>query len=287
MTLRVGIHPGNQSLFLFRHLADVPGVEWHTGSPEALLAAMSRGELDISGGGCVPLLRALASGSELIWLAGSPPRPAFAALLTPVDSPIVSLEDLPGRRVLIAAGSWHLRFLALAMTSIGARLADLQLLEGKGGMTRVQAAQADAWVASGAGLVAARAEGCWREVRLPHAQLAKAGWLGNRSLVYGRRQLLDERRAELQGFLRQLREHSHWVSQNLAQASACLAHAHPGGEPPALWQQALQALPWALEPITPAHGREMQMAIDVLARDGVLPRPLDIATCLADPALIF
>lgn len=287
MTLRVGVHPGNQSLFLFRHLAKAGGIEWHEGSPDALLAGLLCGELDISGGGCVPLLRALAAGGELSWLASSPPRPGFAAILTAADSPIQRLGDLRGRRVLIAAGSWHLRLLALAMGSIGARLADMQLLDGKGGMTRVQAEQADAWIASGAGLVAARAEGCWREVSLPDSQLAQVGWLGNRSLVYARRHLADESRDELLVFLRQLRGHTHWVRENLAQAAACLASFHPGGEPSATWLEALQALPWELESITPAHGREMQTAIDVLVREGVLPRPVDVAVCIADPALVF
>ncbi|MFI0901537.1 ABC transporter substrate-binding protein [Streptomyces sp. NPDC020983] len=279
MTVNIGVHPANPSLYhlsrlgLLEELLAAHGetAAWHRIGGLDTAAALAGGTIDFGGTGSTPPLSAQAAGHDLVYAAVSAPRPGHGALLVRADGGIGSLADLRGRTVHLAVGSWQTHFVAKALAGQGLSYgADITaersapdsyqaLLDGR----------IDAWVGQGAELAAARREGRVRT-------LAEAGDLiADRSVFFTRRDVADSR-PELVGLVvRALQAADAWAAGHLDEAAAIAAEDQGGTA--ADWREALSALPWRLEPVSDAFVAEQQEAADILAAAGFLPRPITVA----------
>lgn len=279
MTVNIGVHPANPSLY---HLSRLGVLEellaahgetaaWHRIGGLDTAAALADGTIDFGGTGSTPPLSAQAAGHDLVYAAVSAPRPGHGALLVRADGDIASLADLKGRTVHLAIGSWQTHFVAKALAGQGLSYgADITAGRSAAGSYRALLdGRIDAWVGQGAELSAARREGRVRT-------LAEAGDLiADRSVFFTRRELADSR-PELAGLVvRALAAADAWAAGHLDEAAAIAAEDQGGTADD--WREALAALPWRLEPVSDAFVAEQQEAAGILAAAGFLPRPITVA----------
>ncbi|MFI0941431.1 ABC transporter substrate-binding protein [Streptomyces sp. NPDC021020] len=279
MTVNIGVHPANPSLYhlsrlgLLEELLAAHGetAAWHRIGGLDTAAALADGTIDFGGTGSTPPLSAQAAGHDLVYAAVSAPRPGHGALLVRADGDITSLADLKGRTVHLAIGSWQTHFVAKALAGQGLSYgADITAERSAAGSYQALLdGRIDAWVGQGAELSAARREGRVRT-------LAEAGDLiADRSVFFTRRDLADSR-PELVGLVvRALAAADAWAAGHLDEAAAIAAEDQGGT--PADWREALAALPWRLEPVSDAFVAEQQEAAGILAAAGFLPRPITVA----------
>ncbi|MFI1092321.1 ABC transporter substrate-binding protein [Streptomyces sp. NPDC020917] len=279
MTVNVGVHPANPSLYHLSRLGLLEEalrplgetVAWHQIGGLRTAAALADGTIDFGGTGSTPPLSAQAAGHDLVYAAVSAPRPGHGALLVRAGSGIGSVADLKGRTIHLAIGSWQTHFVGKALTGHGlsygtditaersAADSYAQLLDGR----------IDAWVGQGAELSAARREGRVRT-------LAEAGdVIADRSVFFTRRDVADTRPELIAVIVSALQAADDWAAGHLDEAAA-IAAADQGGTA-ADWREALAALPWRIEPVSDAFVAEQQEAADILAATGFLPRPITVA----------
>ncbi|WP_031517041.1 ABC transporter substrate-binding protein [Streptomyces sp. NRRL F-5123] len=285
MTVNIGVHPANPSLYhlsrlgLLEELLAAHGetAAWHRIGGLDTAAALADGTIDFGGTGSTPPLSAQAAGYDLVYAAVSAPRPGHGALLVRADGDdvsdgnITSLADLKGRTVQLAIGSWQTHFVAKALAGQGLSYgADITAERSTAGSYQALLdGRIDAWVGQGAELSAARREGLVRT-------LAEAGDLiADRSVFFTRRDVADSRPELVALIVRALAAADAWAAGHLDEAAAIAAEDQGGTA--ADWRAALAALPWRLEPVSDAFVTEQQEAADILAAAGFLPRPITVA----------
>ncbi|MFD8960815.1 PhnD/SsuA/transferrin family substrate-binding protein, partial [Streptomyces anulatus] len=136
MTITIGVHASNPSLYHLYHLTRHgfaqqeleplgESVAFHPYSNGVRTGELlSRGVIDFGGTGSTPPVTAQAAGHDLVYTAVSAPRPEHGALLVPEDSPLRTAADLKGRTVHLAIGSWQTHLIAKALDDAGLSYAD-------------------------------------------------------------------------------------------------------------------------------------------------------------------
>ncbi|MER5866442.1 ABC transporter substrate-binding protein [Kitasatospora sp. NPDC002040] len=279
MTVNIGVHNANPSLYHLSRLGLLEAalaplgetVAWHQVGGLDTAGALADGTIDFGGTGSTPPLSAQAAGHDLVYAAVSAPRPGHGALLVAADSPIRTVADLGGRTVALAIGSWQTHFTAKALAGAGLSYGtDITALRSDGGSyEQLLAGRIDAWVAQGAELAAARRSGTVRV-------LAEAGEvITDRSVFFTRRDFALAHPGLVEAIVAALGQADAWAAAHLDEAAAIAAADQGGTE--ADWRQALEALPWKLEPVSAAFLAEQQEAADILAAAGFLPTPITVA----------
>lgn len=278
--LRVGIHPQSPAGPVLLHApalqaereALAPHIEFFeyghgTQTPDHFLA----GRIDVGLTGATPPLTIQALGGEVAYLATGQARPNSGALVVPIDSDIQSIEQLAGKRVGFAVGSWHSAFVALALDArqLGyEQIVPVSYVDTAG---RLDRGRVDAWVARPEELDA-------KDIRI----LIRSGevW-SNRSVVFIRRgALAEDAIAALALLITALDTAGRWIGQQPAQAAALLASISPVDS--AALQRGFEVQPHAEHLSRPdsAFLDEQQQAADLLAQAAVF-NPVDLRHTLA------
>lgn len=281
--LRVGVHPGGQSLFLLWRAVregrapEIAGVEWRElVSGQDVTDAFLAGEIDFANAGSQSLYEALARGVDLRVLLSSAPRPSFGALVTRRDSEIRDFSQLRGRRIGVRFGSWHVHFLAVVLARWGLRLGEVELVE--------RGELADAWMLSEAALIAARRdpESGIRLILNGLDDLARRGlWRGNRSLAMAEATALLTKPRAAAALIGRLQANRALIERDPAAAALALSRAHPGVAGESQWRQLVLSIPWTFGPPDPELVAELAHGGQILAAQGLLPRSPDLfRSCL-------
>ncbi|RCG23411.1 sulfonate ABC transporter substrate-binding protein [Sphaerisporangium album] len=286
MTIRIGVHNGNPSLFFLARLEhvldtfDEPLELYFYGDGTRTARLLAEGTIDIGGTGSTPPLIAQADGLPLVYVAASAPRPGHGALVTAVPGPdggVHTVADLRGKPVAFAEGSWHTHFLAELLDGAGLAYQDVEpRAPGPKTADLLRKGEVAAWVAQGADLV--RAEASPDLVVLA----GTAGVVPDRSVFFTRPDFAATRPRAVAALAGALRQADEWVKANPREA-AHLAEEALGGSVDA-WEVALARFPWRLEPITPRFLDEQQEAADILYAQNLLRRPIDVSEA-ANPDL--
>ncbi|MEE1845741.1 ABC transporter substrate-binding protein [Streptomyces sp. NPDC007076] len=287
MTITIGVHSSNPSLYHLYHLSRL-GLAQEELAPlgETVVfhpytngvrtgELLSRGVIDFGGTGSTPPVTAQAAGHDIVYTAVSAPRPEHGALLVPEDSPVHTVADLKGATVHLAIGSWQTHLIAKALDDAGLSYADditaVRSTDDSEELLRTGAVAA--WVAQGAQLAAARRTGGLRT-------LVRTGdIISDRSVFFARRDLAESRPEVIEALTRALRRADDWAAANPRRAAE-IAAADLGGSADD-WETALRALPWTIEPVTDAFIAEQQEAADIFHRTGFIDRPVTVADALA------
>ncbi len=104
--------------------ASVKWSEFTSGPPQ--MEALGTNALDIVQTGDAPVVVAQAAGTDVVYIANTPPGPKSIAILVPKDSPIQKLVDLKGKKVSFAKGSSPQYLTILALASVGLKYEDIQ-----------------------------------------------------------------------------------------------------------------------------------------------------------------
>ncbi|MGC5531170.1 ABC transporter substrate-binding protein [Streptomyces sp. SR-10] len=287
MTITIGVHASNPSLYHLYHLTRHgfaqqeleplgESVAFHPYSNGVRTGELlSRGVIDFGGTGSTPPVTAQAAGHDLVYTAVSAPRPEHGALLVPEDSPLRTAADLQGRTVHLAIGSWQTHLIAKALDDAGLSYADdiaaERSTENSEQLLRTGAVAA--WVAQGPQLAAARRTGGLRTL------IRTGDVITDRSVFFTRRELAEQRPEIIDALTRALRRADDWAAAHPRDA-ARIASADLGGTVED-WESALSALPWRIEEVGDAFLAEQQEAADIFHRTGFIERPVTVAHAVA------
>ncbi|MFE7240297.1 ABC transporter substrate-binding protein [Streptomyces sp. NPDC057580] len=290
MTITIGVHSSNPSLYHLYHLSRlglaqeelVPlgeTVVFHPYTNGVRTGELlTQGVIDFGGTGSTPPVTAQAAGHDIVYTAVSAPRPEHGALLVPEGSPVRTVADLKGATVHLAIGSWQTHLIAKALDDAGLSYAtDITAVRSSDDSEHLLRTGAIAgWVAQGAQLAAARRTGGLRT-------LVRTGdVITDRSVFFARRDLAESRPEIIEALTRALQRADDWAAAHPRQAAE-IAAADLGGSADD-WETALRALPWRIEPVTDAFIAEQQEAADIFHRTGFIERPVIVAGALADEA---
>lgn len=285
--VKIGVHPNNHSLFVLRrtgilesilkeHDATVAWVDYLDGArtPQRLAS----GEIDFGGTGATPPLTGQASGIDLVYVAISEPRPASGALVVRSDSPVNSVADLKGRRVALGEGSWQTSFLISALDQHGLAYDDVERVDlGQDGGKALIAGEIEAWVGNDPHLAALQRDGAVR-VLVPVDRFIshRSVWFASRDFAANRSEILD-------AVVSALQRADAWIQENPREAAEFFARDLPDWPSAEIWEDALIRRPWGLRPVGQEFVSEQQRVADLLARQGVLPRPINVADAVLSP----
>ncbi|MFI6610903.1 ABC transporter substrate-binding protein [Streptomyces sp. NPDC050507] len=290
MTLTIGVHSSNPSLYHLYHLSRLgfaqeelaplgETVVFHPYTNGVRTGELlTRGVIDFGGTGSTPPVTAQAAGHDIVYTAVSAPRPEHGALLVPEDSPVRTVADLKGATVHLAIGSWQTHLIAKALDDAGLSYAeDITAVRGNADSEELLRTGAiAAWVAQGAELAAARRTGGLRT-------LVRTGdVISDRSVFFTRRDLAESRPDVIEALTRALRRADEWAAAHPRQAAE-IAAADLGGAADD-WETALASLPWTIEPVSDAFIAEQQEAADIFHRTGFIDRPVTVAHARARAA---
>ncbi|MER5984429.1 ABC transporter substrate-binding protein [Streptomyces sp. NPDC001787] len=290
MTVTIGVHSSNPSLFHLYHLSRLgfaqeelaplgESVVFHPYTNGVRTGELlTRGVIDFGGTGSTPPVTAQAAGHDLVYTAVSAPRPEHGALLVPEDSPVRTVAGLKGAVVHLAIGSWQTHLIAKALDDAGLSYADDISAERSSADSEQLLRTGDiaAWVAQGAELAAARRTGGLRT-------LVRTGdVITDRSVFFTRRDFAESRPEVVEALHRALRRADDWAAAHPRRAAE-IAAADLGGEADD-WESALRALPWRIEAVTEEFLAEQQEAADIFHRTGFIERPVTVATAVARPS---
>ncbi|MEU3703863.1 ABC transporter substrate-binding protein [Streptomyces anulatus] len=287
MTITIGVHASNPSLYHLYHLTRHgfaqqeleplgESVAFHPYSNGVRTGELlSRGVIDFGGTGSTPPVTAQAAGHDLVYTAVSAPRPEHGALLVPEDSPLRTAADLKGRTVHLAIGSWQTHLIAKALDDAGLSYADDITAERSTEHSEqlLRTGAVAAWVAQGPQLAAARRTGGLRTL------IRTGDVITDRSVFFTRRTLAEERPEIIDALTRALRRADDWAAAHPRDA-ARIASADLGGTVED-WESALSALPWRIEEVGDAFLAEQQEAADIFHRTGFIERPVTVAHAVA------
>jgi sulfonate transport system substrate-binding protein len=124
-------------------------VQWteFPGGPQ-LLEGLNVGSIDFGVTGETPPVFAQAAGADLLYVAYEPPAPTSEAILVPKDSPIKSVKDLKGKKVVLNKGSNVHYLLVRALEDAGLKYTDIQtvFLPPADARAAFERGSVDAWV---------------------------------------------------------------------------------------------------------------------------------------------
>lgn len=294
--IRVGVHPSNLSLFALRRRgileplvaergARVEWVDYESGLDTVPLLAAGR--IDVGGTGATPPLTAQADGLDVVYVAASEPRPAHGKLVVRRDSAIRDVAQLRGRRVALAHGSYQTILLAVALDHAGLRFDDVERVDTAAGDAQsdsgrgralLERGEVDAWIGGDPDLVAAEEAGTVRPL------VDTADVMSNRSVWFGTRELAERRPELLDAFVAALVRVDAWIAATPLEAAALFAAEAPGGLGVEAWEASIARRPWGPRPIGEDFVAEQQRAADLLARQGILARSIDVRAAVVEPA---
>ncbi|MGW0786507.1 ABC transporter substrate-binding protein [Streptomyces sp. NPDC002913] len=287
MTVTIGVHSSNPSLYHLYHLSRLGFAQEELAALDETVAffpytngvrtgeLLTRGVIDFGGTGSTPPVTAQAAGHDLVYTAVSAPRPGHGALLVPEDSPVRTVADLKGATVHLAIGSWQTHLIAKALDDAGLSYADdISAVRSGGDSERLlRSGEIGAWVAQGPELAAARRTGGLRTL------IATGDVISDRSVFFTRRDFAENRPEVVEALTRALRRADDWAAAN-PRAAAEIAAADLGGSADD-WETALRALPWKIEAVSDEFIAEQQEAADIFHRTGFIDRPAEVATARA------
>src|SRR5471030_965299 len=156
-TLRIGYQKSATTLVLLKGegslekslAAQGVNVKWteFPGGPQ-LLEGLNVGAIDFGYTGETPPVFAQAAGAKLVYVANEPPAPTSEAILVPKDSPIKSVQELKGKKVVLNKGSNVHYLLVRALEDAGLKYTDVQtvFLPPADARAAFERGSVDAWV---------------------------------------------------------------------------------------------------------------------------------------------
>lgn len=295
-TIRIGVHASNPSLFALRrrgiieelaaeHGAAVEWVEYESGLETIDL--IEKGRIDVGGTGATPPLSLQADGHDVVYIAASEPRPAHGKLVVAADSDIESVSDLKGKTVAFAHGSYQTILLAVALDQAGLAFDDVRhentaagdyKSDSSRGRTLLEAGEVDAWIGGDPDLFAAEQAGTVRQL------VDTETVMSNRSVWFGTREFAEGNPELFETFVTALQRVDEWIEANPAEAAALFAADAQGGLSEAEWEAAIRRRPWGPRQISEEFIEEQQNAADLLARQGILSKPIEVRSAVIEPA---
>ncbi|MDD1510074.1 sulfonate ABC transporter substrate-binding protein [Pseudomonas sp. CNPSo 3701] len=247
-------------------------VKWteFPGGPQ-LLEGLNVGSVDFGTTGETPPVFAQAAGADLLYVAFEPPAPTSEAILVPKDSPIKSVAELKGKKVVLNKGSNVHYLLVRALEEAGLKYSDIQpvYLPPADARAAFERGSVDAWV-------------IWDPFQAAAEQQLQArtlidgkGLVSNHQFYLATRPYAEKHPEVIEALVEEIRGIGEWVKANNDQTVAQVAPLL--GLSPDITRLAVQRQSYGAQLITPEVVEAQQKIADTFTALKLIPKPLKIS----------
>ncbi|MBE9057601.1 sulfonate ABC transporter substrate-binding protein [Sphaerospermopsis sp. LEGE 08334] len=247
-------------------------VEWSPfpAGPQ-LMEAMNANRVDIGNVGETPPIFAQAAGAQLAYLAArKPSKGEGSAIVVQPDSPIKSVRDLKGKKVVFQRGSASHYLLLRALAEVGLKFSDIQPVS----LTPAEARDAfiqkkiDAWVAWDPFIAVVQRTANARVLRNASGIATQGGF------VMARRAFARENPELVRVILEEIDKLGAWAESNPNEVVKILAPELKLD--PALLSVVVRRRTFRLQKISDSIIREQQRIADLFHKEGVIPQKIAV-----------
>ncbi|MBD9398789.1 sulfonate ABC transporter substrate-binding protein [Pseudomonas sp. PDM11] len=247
-------------------------VKWteFPGGPQ-LLEGLNVGSVDFGTTGETPPVFAQAAGADLLYVAFEPPAPTSEAILVPKDSPIKSVAELKGKKVVLNKGSNVHYLLVRALEEAGLKYSDIQpvYLPPADARAAFERGSVDAWV-------------IWDPFQAAAEQQLQArtlidgtGLVSNHQFYLATRPYAEQHPEVIEALVEEIRGIGEWVKANNDQTVAQVAPLL--GLSADITRLAVQRQSYGAQLITPQVVEAQQKIADTFTALKLIPKPLKIS----------
>ncbi|MCU4315966.1 sulfonate ABC transporter substrate-binding protein [Acinetobacter bereziniae] len=235
-----------------------------------LLEGLNVGSVSFGESGEAPPIFAQAANSNLVYVANQPAAPSAEALIVPKDSPIQSVQDLKGKRVVLNKGS-NVHYLLLKVLEANhLKLDDIQVvyLPPADARAAFEKGAVDAWVIWDPFFAAA-------EKQL-NAKVIATGQnvVNNHQFYLADRKFAEQHPDVLKVVVNELNTTTQWVSQHQTDAAKLLEK--PTGLPLDVLNTSISRMGFGVSPISNDVVKKQQEVADAFYQQKLIPNKINI-----------
>ncbi|WP_151801061.1 sulfonate ABC transporter substrate-binding protein [Acinetobacter bereziniae] len=235
-----------------------------------LLEGLNVGSVSFGESGEAPPIFAQAANSNLVYVANQPAAPLAEALIVPKDSPIQSVQDLKGKRVILNKGS-NVHYLLLKVLEANhLKLDDIQVvyLPPADARAAFEKGAVDAWVIWDPFFAAA-------EKQL-NAKVIATGQnvVNNHQFYLADRKFAEQHPDVLKVVVNELNTTTQWVSQHQTDAAKLLEK--PTGLPLDVLNTSISRMGFGVSPISNDVVKKQQDVADAFYQQKLIPNKINI-----------
>lgn len=253
-------------------------VKWteFPGGPQ-LLEGLNVGSVDFGVTGETPPVFAQAAGADLLYVAHEPPAPSGEAILVPKDSPIQSVAELKGKKVVLNKGSNVHYLLVRALEDAGLKYSDITpvYLPPADARAAFERGSVDAWVIWDPFQSAAEKQLQARSLR------DGTGLVDNHQFYLATRTYAEQHPQVIGTLVQEIRGVGEWVKGNLDEATSQVAPLI--GLSPEITRQAVERQGYGAQFITPDVVEAQQKIADTFTELKLIPKQLTIKDVIWNP----
>ncbi|MDZ8056307.1 MAG: sulfonate ABC transporter substrate-binding protein [Aulosira sp. ZfuVER01] len=247
-------------------------VEWaqFAAGPQ-LMEAMNVGRVDIGSVGETPPIFAQAAGTSLVYIASRQPGTGESSgIVVQQNSPIKTLADLKGKKIVFQKGSASHYLLVKALEEAGLKYNDIQALsmppsEARGAFIQ---GRIDAWVTWDPHLALAQKAANARVLRNASGIATQGGY------YMASRQFAIENPELVRLVLEEVDKVEKWAEQNQSEVVKITTPQLKIDED--IVKEMIKRRSYGLRAITPEIMAGQQQIADLFAQEKVIPKPIDV-----------
>jgi sulfonate transport system substrate-binding protein len=253
----------------------VSWTEFPSGPP--LLEALNVGAIDFGVAGEAPPIFAQAAGAPLVYLANDPPAPRGEAILVPKESPLKSVADLRGKKVVLNKGSNVHYLLVRALEQAGLKYSDIQpvFLAPADALAAFTHGAVDAWVIWDPYEAAAEASTGARILA------DGTGLVTNYQFYFSSKKFLAENAPAADVVLEALNETDEWAKSNIHAVAEQLSPSI--GLPASVLEVSLERESYGTVPINNEVIASQQRVADTFFALGLIPKAVNVSDLQRKP----
>jgi sulfonate transport system substrate-binding protein len=239
-----------------------------------LLEGLNVGSIDVGFTGEAPPIFAQAAGARFVYIGHDPAAPKAEALVVPKDSPIKSVAELKGKRVVLNKGSNVHYLLVRLLEKAGLKYTDINVvfLPPADARAAFERGAVDAWVIWDPFLAAA-------EKQLGARQLADGtGVVNDFDYYLAETDYAKANPAVVRTLFEDTQDRAKWLAANLKAAAELIAPSQ--GLDPAVVELSLSRYQFGVVPLTPQVAAEQQKIADAFFELKLIPKPIRIVDAL-------
>ncbi|AMB86624.1 ABC transporter substrate-binding protein [Pseudomonas agarici] len=254
-------------------------VQWteFPGGPQ-LLEGLNVGSIDFGVTGETPPVFAQAAGADLLYVASEPPAPTSEAILVPKDSPIQSVRELKGKKVVLNKGSNVHYLLVRALEDAGLGYSDIEAvyLPPADARAAFERGSVDAWVIWDPYQAAAEQQLQARTLR------DGSGLVDNHQFYLATKPYAEKHPQVIKTLVEEIRAVGDWSKANPQEVTAQLAPLL--GVPADITLISVKRQGYGAQFLTPEVIAGQQKIADSFYRLKLIPKPLSIKDVIWSPS---
>ena len=252
-------------------------VKWteFTAGPQ-LLEGLNVGSIDFGTTGEAPPIFAQAAGADLVYVANEPAAPGGEAIVVPKNSPLKSVADLKGKKIVLNKGSnvHYLLVKVLEKAGIAYRDVETIFLPPAEARAAFERGSVDAWVIWDPYLAAAEKQLGARII------VDGKGAVSNHQFYLAARPYAQKHPEVLKLLIEELARTDDWVLQNVKQTTTIFSAQT--GLPADVVEQSNGRFSFHVQPISEQVIREQQSIADTFTELKLIPKKIQIKDVVFD-----